>query len=132
MTWDKGNASWMMVMATVVLSTSGFSCSPPCGGPCDDTVHPFPIRSATYVSSYGEDPECRKHAGPLDAGTPADGGVWPSVPCNLLVEVDAASGVVTQTFTYRGQEHVIRYRRTRVEEISKTRWFDEEEPLREH
>jgi hypothetical protein len=112
----------------------------PCGPPCDSTVHPYPIQSSEYAPIYGN-PSCYEQledggttpdGGPQsdggemsDAGEAVDGGGDPSTGdpvCDHVVRVDADAGVVTHEFTYRRQRHIVRYRRTSVETISKDVW----------
>lgn len=117
-------------VAVAFLSAIGAGCYP-CGGPCDNTVHPYPLVSSSYRPDYRFAESCpfaEADAGPSDdAGVAADGGSEASdagvAPiCDETVSVDATSRTVTHTFTHRGQKHVVRYRVTSVETISKDRY----------
>lgn len=117
----------VFVLGVTFASLSGSGCYP-CGGPCDGTVHPFPIRSANYQLDYRFAESC-----PLaeaDAGISADAGVEADAGaeapdagsaqlCEETVSVDATGRLVTHTFTYRGQKHVVRYKVMSVETIPK-------------
>lgn len=117
---------WAALFAAAVV-TSGAGCNP-CGPPCDETVHPYPIRSATYDRFLTIPSECFSQApgAPdggmhVDAGEVGDGGFSADAGpvCDESVSLDADAGTVVHVFTYRGQKHVVRYRRTAVESIRK-------------
>lgn len=131
----------ILALLAIEFFMGGAGCYP-CGPPCDTTVHPYSVQSSAYVPIYphflcnaqledgGTSPDggAQSDGGEIsDAGQAVDAGGDPSTGypvCDHVVTVDADAGVVTHEFTYRGQRHIVRYRRTSVETISKDAWFE--------